>query len=213
MGVSGQRHSPIAPTHSLHRHWMGVSGQRHSPATLYPREMTPSTRSIGGCLGHRASLDTVQRKSPLPLPGIELRSCSQTLCWLSYHCSGLVSQRSVEDEVFCKAHCQNRGRFSIASVAYACLFTTVDILCHWVLLTFGLLTSANILHNSEMNVKEISWQTNTMVRYKTPMKDDWQQLVWFKWWKHLPLPKTTERRHFSFQFLMQLCDCYQTLAS
>jgi hypothetical protein len=36
----------------------GVSGHREAPAALYPREITPVTRWIGGWVGIRAGLDT-----------------------------------------------------------------------------------------------------------------------------------------------------------
>jgi hypothetical protein len=55
-----------------------------------PRERTPGTHWIGGCVGSRDCLDTVARGKILsPLPEIEPRwpsrpVCSQTLYWLSY---------------------------------------------------------------------------------------------------------------------------------
>jgi hypothetical protein len=67
---------------------MGVSGQRHFPVALYPQGKDPHyplDRRLGGAQsrsGHRG-----YRKSPFP--GIKPRSpghpvCSQTLYWLSY---------------------------------------------------------------------------------------------------------------------------------
>jgi hypothetical protein len=40
---------------------MGVSGQRHVPVALYPGEWTPSTHWIGGWVSFRAGLDTEAR--------------------------------------------------------------------------------------------------------------------------------------------------------
>jgi hypothetical protein len=67
---------------------MGVSGQRHSPIALYPQENTSDTHCTGSWVGLRAGLDTEARGKIL-LPGIETRSPdrpvrSQTLYWLSY---------------------------------------------------------------------------------------------------------------------------------
>jgi hypothetical protein len=57
----------IAPTHSRSRLLMGVSGQRHAPVALYPR-------GKGGWVGPRAGVDTeTRRKIIWPLPGIEPR--------------------------------------------------------------------------------------------------------------------------------------------
>jgi hypothetical protein len=48
-----------------------------------PRERAPGTHCIGGWVSLRAGLDTRgYRKNPLPLSGIDLRVCSQTLYWL-----------------------------------------------------------------------------------------------------------------------------------
>jgi hypothetical protein len=69
---------------------MGVSGQGYPPVALYPQVKDPRYplyRRLGvpqSRSGHRG-----QRKNPLPLPGIELRSpgrpaLSQTLYRLSY---------------------------------------------------------------------------------------------------------------------------------
>jgi hypothetical protein len=40
---------------------MGVSGQRHAPVALYPGERTPGTHCIGGWVGPIAGLDTEAR--------------------------------------------------------------------------------------------------------------------------------------------------------
>jgi hypothetical protein len=65
---------------------MGVSGQRHSPVALYPRGNTPSTHT-GGSVGPRAGMDAGTRKKILcPCRGLNLNrpARSQTLYWLSY---------------------------------------------------------------------------------------------------------------------------------
>jgi hypothetical protein len=49
-----------------------VSGQLHAPAAL-PRERDPGTYWIGGWVGSRASLGTVEKRKLLILPRLELR--------------------------------------------------------------------------------------------------------------------------------------------
>jgi hypothetical protein len=69
---------------------MGVNGQRHAPAALYPRGKKPRyplDRRLGGPQSRSGRRG--QKKSPLPLLGIESRSPdrparSQTLYCLSY---------------------------------------------------------------------------------------------------------------------------------
>jgi hypothetical protein len=66
---------------------MGVSGQRHAQAALYPRGKDPRDRRLGGPQSRSGRRG--QKKNPLPLSGIELRSLdrlarSQTLYCLSY---------------------------------------------------------------------------------------------------------------------------------
>jgi hypothetical protein len=49
-------------------HYVEVSGQLQDPA-LYPRKTAPGTHCIGGCVGPRASMDTVvKRKIPSSCP-------------------------------------------------------------------------------------------------------------------------------------------------
>jgi hypothetical protein len=50
---------------------MEVSGQLHTPAALPSRGRAPDTHWIGGWVGTRASLDTVTRKIPSLLAGLE----------------------------------------------------------------------------------------------------------------------------------------------
>jgi hypothetical protein len=64
---------------------MGMSDQHHTPAALYPRGKDPRYplyRRLGGPQsrsGHRG-----YRKNPLPLPGIEPRTCYEKDC--QKHC-------------------------------------------------------------------------------------------------------------------------------
>jgi hypothetical protein len=66
---------------------MEVSGQLHTPATLPPGERAPSTHWIGGWVDPRASLDDVENRKFLTLPGLELQSLSCPLvasCYTNY---------------------------------------------------------------------------------------------------------------------------------
>jgi hypothetical protein len=40
---------------------------------LYPREKAPSTHWVGGWVGYRASMDDIQKRKFLTVPGLELR--------------------------------------------------------------------------------------------------------------------------------------------
>jgi hypothetical protein len=75
-------------TLSWPQHW-GVSDQLHAPAALPPGERAPGTQWIGGWVDPRASLDDVEKRKFLTLPGLELRPLdrparSQSLYRLSY---------------------------------------------------------------------------------------------------------------------------------
>jgi hypothetical protein len=56
---------------------MEVSGQIHAPATLPPVERAPSTHWLGGSVDPRASLDDLEKRKFLTLPGFELRPLSR----------------------------------------------------------------------------------------------------------------------------------------
>jgi hypothetical protein len=75
---------------------MGVSGQRHAPVALYPRGKDPGTHWIGGWVGPRAGLDAgARRKILCPCRGSnpDRPARSQTLYWLSYRGSVLKYNR------------------------------------------------------------------------------------------------------------------------
>jgi hypothetical protein len=50
-----------------------VSGQLHSPVALPPGERAPGTDWIGGWVDPRASLDDLEKRKFLTLPGLELQ--------------------------------------------------------------------------------------------------------------------------------------------
>jgi hypothetical protein len=59
------------------------------PGHVTPGERVPSAHWIIGWVGPRTSLDDVERRKILPLPGLELQplgrpACSQSLCRLRY---------------------------------------------------------------------------------------------------------------------------------
>jgi hypothetical protein len=58
-----------------------VGGELHAPAALPPGKEPTDTHWIGGWVGPRASLDDVEKRKFLILPGLELRpvACSHTL--------------------------------------------------------------------------------------------------------------------------------------
>jgi hypothetical protein len=49
---------------------MGVSAQRHAPVALYPRERTSGTHWIGVWMGLRAGLETRLEKNSFSVPEI-----------------------------------------------------------------------------------------------------------------------------------------------
>jgi hypothetical protein len=68
---------------------MEVSGQIQATAALHPGNEPPGTHWIGGWVDPRASLDDVEKRKFLTLPGLELRpfgrqARSQSLYRLRY---------------------------------------------------------------------------------------------------------------------------------
>jgi hypothetical protein len=68
---------------------MELSGQLHAPAALPPRIKPPGTHWLGGWVGPSASLEDVEKRHFLTLPGLELRVECETLelSWIEplYH--------------------------------------------------------------------------------------------------------------------------------
>jgi hypothetical protein len=81
---------------------MWFSDQRHDPASFYPRESTPGTHWLGGCVALRAGLNTEARGKILCLyrdRAPVVQSVVKTLYRLSSR-SSITSTKTIKPTMF-----------------------------------------------------------------------------------------------------------------